>query len=169
MGFERLIVAISLVAGLASILGAGVARACDASDWLVDMRPRVSCIRLEGMEGKDGLVIINECSDAIEITPEGCAEPCSETVRVASNSTEFIPVVLPEDPKDHERRAFDYKLSEQTGTIAYEFELNLCDSEDAGCSAAASGGRSAQGSGWLVCFALIAYLRRVWRLTVRRC
>lgn len=135
MGFDRACAAVAFVA----LLVPDVARACEPSGWTPAATPPLSCLDTKDV-GAGRIEVHNRCEDRIELTPEECDEPCSETVRVASNGT--MQVVVPFEPKDNERRVFDYKVADQTGSIVFTFDLNLCPEEQGDCSAAVPGRRA---------------------------
>jgi hypothetical protein len=139
MTFERQFIALFSAASFVITLGRGTASACDVSGWIPAATPTLSCLALNPME--EGRVDVrNDCSDSVEITPEGCDEPCSEAVSLDSKATGFLS--LPAAAKSGDRRMFDYKRSDQTGSIEFTYVLNDCSADqDGGCSAASTGGQ----------------------------
>jgi MYXO-CTERM domain-containing protein len=144
MSFERVFVVTKSLSGaaFAVMMGAGVASACEPSGWIPAAMPSLSCLGRTAVDG--GFDIHNDCSDPVEIIPAECGELCSEAILVASNTTVFL--ALPAAAKDGDRQVFDYKRSEQTGTLEFTYDQNDCSSSEesgGGCSTASTGGRSA--------------------------
>jgi hypothetical protein len=161
--FERQFTIVLSAVGFVITLGSNTASACDASGWIPATSPTLSCLGLTAIE--DGrFEVRNDCSESVEIIPEGCVESCSDAVRVDSKGTSSLS--LPAAARDGDRKMFVYKKSEQTGSIAFTYEYNDCSSDDdgEGCSAASTGGpASVFEFGALFAFAFLGRGRRYRR------
>jgi len=145
MSFERILAIIALLSGafFSIMMGSGVVSACEASGWSPAATPRLSCLGLAAIADGE-FDAHNYCSDPVELSPEGCDEPCSEAISVASNTT--VVLVLPAAAKGGDRQVFNYKRSEQTGRLEFTYNFNDCASEEdsgGGCSTASTGQGSA--------------------------
>jgi hypothetical protein len=145
---------------------AGVAFACEPSYWYSEADPTLSCLRTE--EVTDGLELRNGCGEPIEIAPEGCDEPCSETVRIEMGGSKRLELPgIADSPSEDVERVFTYKQADKTGTITFGYSFNPCSEEVGDCSAAPTAGRRIHPLGtWLTLIAsaaLVALRRRARR------
>jgi MYXO-CTERM domain-containing protein len=166
MGIARLFAFISVVAGACCLAAvhAGVAFACGPSYWYSEAEPALSCLSTKSVTG--GLEVRNGCEEPIEISPEGCNEPCSETLRVGVRSSKRLELSdATDNPSEDVEHVFTYKRADQLGTITFGYSFNPCDDETGDCSTAATAGRRAPPGGvWLALVAvaaLVALRRRV--------
>lgn len=131
------------------------ASACEPSYWDFDTEPFVGCLKAEKVPG--GYQIRNSCAEPVELTPEDCDEPCSETLRIEPQGTERLELPdAPEAPSEDVEHVFRYEQADQTGTITIGYSFNPCDDAGACSSASTSGQRTPPASAWVVFLALAA-------------
>jgi hypothetical protein len=121
-----------------NMMKADIVSACGPSYWYAEGAPTVSCLKAQDVTG--GLDLRNSCSDPIDLTPAGCDQPCSETLRIAAKGSELLE--LPESAEDDVELVYNYQLADQTGTITIGYQYNLCDNTTGDCSAASAPGRA---------------------------
>lgn len=161
MNLERVVAAVSMVVmgGLSTLIGHSAVSACEPSGWFVEATPQLPCLALrQSQTMQDRFDVHNKCSAQVELTPEACDEPCADTLRIGPNNAAALTV--PKNPRDGEQRIFEYKTSEQTGTIELTYDLIMCAGEG-GCSVASIGDRSSAPS--LVALSFILLASRFWR------
>jgi len=155
MSVERVVISLLSGAAFTIMMGSSVASACEPSGWFPAAIPPLPC--LAQTRASEGFDLHNDCAAPVEIAPEGCGELCPEAVLVAPNATVFLAVPAP--AKDGDRQGFDYKTSEQSGTLEFTYTYTPCPSYDdgQGCSAASAGGRSSavHQAGMLIVFLVL--------------
>ena len=151
-----------LAVGAIPLMGSSTASACPPSGWLLTTTPhQLACLSVKELGEEEKLELYNACDDPVELTPELCEEPCSETVHVAAKATATL--VLPTAAVESEEpQVFDYRMADQTGTITLEFDLTECPS-GTGCAAVSLKGRASVP--WvatgLVSLMLFVFARRI--------
>lgn len=167
MRFDHFCIIGPSIAASLVMFGHGTANACDPSGWILAVTPAAPCLSLAATDDRR-LEVHNDCSELLEIAPEGCDEPCSEVVRVDANAAAFL--ALPATPEDGDRKVFDYNSSQQTGSIELTYLYNNCSStEERGCSAASTAGTTTVPEVG-VCLAFVALVgRRAWSNVTAKC
>jgi hypothetical protein len=150
-------------------LDAGVAFACEPSYWYAEADPTLSCLRTKDVT--DGVELRNGCGEPIEIAPEGCDEPCSETVRIAVAGSRRLELPgIADNPSEDVEQVFTYKQADQTGTITIGYSSNPCSNDTGDCSAAPTAGRRIPPLGtWLALIAPAALVALRCRARSARC
>jgi len=165
MNSRSLVASISVFSGACCVvaLEAGVAFACEPSYWYAEADPALACLTAKEVTG--GLELRNGCEEPIEIEPEECDEPCSETERIEVGGSKRLELPgIADRPTEDVEQVFTYKQADQTGTITLGYSFNACSNDTGDCSAAPTAGRhSPPLSTWLALIApaaLVALRRR---------
>ncbi len=121
-------VGVGLALGALLICLASEARACDASAWTTAVNDG-PCL-VPNSQGTSEYAVINTCDEPVTLTEVDCGDACSATLNLEPSQTGTVKL----RPGGH-TAAFRYEAAGEEFTLRFEYQENICPSED-GCSVA---------------------------------
>jgi hypothetical protein len=152
--------------GAATLVAVGIwlgvscpAGACEPSGWFIS-RPS-SCVDVLRGNSDSQFVLQNGCDEQLRLESRNPVRGNFVPMDLAPGATADL--ALAETLNDGEVETYTYRVGEETAEIRFEYDKNVCPSEE-GCGIArASSDPAALRLGWLGLLALLLVRGRTWR------